>query len=563
MKVVIVGGVAGGATAAARLRRLDEAAQIIVFERTGFVSYANCGLPYYVGGVIEDEAELTLQTPESFRARFNVDVRVHHEVTAIDPKGKSVTVRNLETGKTFTETYDKLVLSPGARPVRLGLPDPLPKRVFTLRTVEDTLRIYEYVRKNDPGSVVIAGGGYIGLELAENLLRQGLQVTLVQRGHQLLTPLDADMAAFVHAHMRRAGVRLIFGHAVQDVSADANGVRVLSDNAPPLSADMAVIAVGVEPDTKLAAEAGLALGEKGSIVVDDHMRTSEPDIYAVGDAVQVQNGVTGEAACIPLAGPANRQGRIAADNICGGNSVYRGSFGSSVVQVFDMTAASTGLNARAAKAAGINYDRMYLAPMNHASYYPGGKVMSMKVLFEKGTYRLLGAQIVGFDGVDKRIDVLATAMQAGLTVRQLKDLDLAYAPPYASAKDPVNLVGYIADNIASGKLQQFFWDEVEALPRDGSVTLLDVRTPGEYARGHIEGFRNIELDTLRDRLAELPKGKPIYVHCQSGLRSYVACRILSQNGFDCFNLSGGYRQYAAAMTEREAAAEATLCGMEK
>lgn len=563
MKVVIVGGVAGGATAAARLRRLDETAQIIVFERSGFVSYANCGLPYYVGGVIEDEGELTLQTPESFRTRFNVDVRVHHEVTAIDPKGKSVTVHNLETGDIFTENYDKLVLSPGAKPICLGLSEPLPERVFTLRTVEDTLRIHDFVQKNHPKSVALAGGGYIGLELAENLARQGVQVTIIQREDQLLLPLDADMAAYVHAHVRRHGVRLSLGRAVTKVQVEADQVKVDLENAPSLSADMAVLAVGVVPDTKLAAEAGLALGARGSIIVDDHMRTSEPDIYAVGDAVQVQNGVTGEAARIPLAGPANRQGRIAADNICGGDSSYRGSFGSSILQVFDMTVASTGLNARAAKAAGIDYDRIYLAPMNHASYYPGGKVMSMKVLFEKETYRLLGAQIVGFDGVDKRIDVLATAMQAGLTVQQLKDLDLAYAPPYASAKDPVNLVGYIADNIASGKLRQFFWDEVEALPRDGSVTLLDVRTPGEYARGHIAGFQNIELDTLRDRLSDLPKGKPIYVHCQSGLRSYVACRILSQSGFDCFNLSGGYRQYAAAITEREAAAEATLCGMEK
>lgn len=563
MKVVIVGGVAGGATAAARLRRNDEEAQIVVFERSGFVSYANCGLPYYIGGVISDEAELTLQTPESFRERFRVDVRVRHEVLSIDRKAKCVTVRDLATGREFREGYDKLVLSPGARPVRLGLPQPLPERVFTLRTVEDTLQIHDFVTTKKPRTAVLAGGGYIGLELAENLLRQGVSVTLVQRGRQLLKSLDADMAAFVHARLKKAGVRLLFGHAVQGVEGGKDGVRLRFAGLPAVEADMAVVCTGVEPDTALAKDAGLKLGLKGSIVVDDHMRTCDPDIYAVGDAVQVQNGVTGDSACIPLAGPANRQGRIAADNICGGDAAYRGSFGSAVVQVFDMTAASTGLNARAAEAAGLDYDRIYLSPADHASYYPGGTLMAMKVLFQKGTYRLLGAQIVGGRGVDKRIDVLATAMQAGLPATALKDLDLAYAPPYSSAKDPVNLVGYMADNLQKGRLRQFFWDEVDGLPRDGSVTLLDVRTPGEYARGHIEGFRNIELDALRERLGELPAGKPVYVHCQSGLRSYIACRILMQHGFACFNLSGGYRQYAAATEARAAAAAAYPCGQDK
>lgn len=563
MKVVIVGGVAGGATAAARLRRNDEEAQIVVFERSSFVSYANCGLPYYIGGVIADEAELTLQTPESFRERFRVDVRVRHEVLSIDRKAKCVTVRDLATGREFREGYDKLVLSPGARPVRLGLPQPLPERVFTLRTVEDTLQIHDFVTTKKPRTAVLAGGGYIGLELAENLLRQGVSVTLVQRGRQLLKSLDADMAAFVHARLKKAGVRLLFGHAVQGVEGGEDGVRLRLEGLPAVEADMAVVCAGVEPDTALAKDAGLKLGLKGSIVVDDHMRTCDPDIYAVGDAVQVQNGVTGENACIPLAGPANRQGRIAADNICGGDTAYRGSFGSAVVQVFDMTAASTGLNARAAEAAGLDYDRIYLSPADHASYYPGGTLMAMKVLFQKGTYRLLGAQIVGGRGVDKRIDVLATAMQAGLPATALKDLDLAYAPPYSSAKDPVNLVGYMADNLQKGRLRQFFWDEVDGLPRDGSVTLLDVRTPGEYARGHIEGCRNIELDALRERLGELPAGKPVYVHCQSGLRSYIACRILMQHGFACFNLSGGYRQYAAATEARAAAEAACPCGQDK
>lgn len=465
MKVVIVGGVAGGATAAARIRRLDEQAEIVVFERSGYISYANCGLPYYIGGVITDQAELTLQTPESFWQRFRVDMRVRHEVIAIHPERKAVSVRNLSTGETFEESYDKLLLSPGAKPTQPELPGV--GQVFTLRTVEDTLRIHEFVKTHHPRSVVLAGGGFISLEMAENLRELGMEVTMVQRPKQLMNPFDPEMASFIHAKMRKKGVRLLLGHTVEGFEEAPGGVRVLLKGAEPLEAELVVLAIGVTPDTQLAKEAGLELGVKGSIAVNDRMETSVPDIYAVGDAVQVQHFVTGEHTLISLAGPANKQGRIAADNICGGNSRYQGSQGSSVVKVFDMTAAATGINEQAARKAGIECDKVYLSPASHAGYYPGGRLLNMKVLFEKNTYRLLGAQIVGSEGVDKRIDVLATAIRAGLTALDLKDLDLAYAPPYSSAKDPVNMAGFMIENLANGTVRQFHWDEVDALPRDG------------------------------------------------------------------------------------------------
>lgn len=561
MKVVIVGGVAGGATAAARIRRLDEQAEIVVFERSGYISYANCGLPYYIGGVITDQAELTLQTPESFWQRFRVDMRVRHEVIAIHPERKAVSVRNLSTGETFEESYDKLLLSPGAKPTQPELPGV--GQVFTLRTVEDTLRIHEFVKTHHPRSVVLAGGGFISLEMAENLRELGMEVTMVQRPKQLMNPFDPEMASFIHAKMRKKGVRLLLGHTVEGFEEAPGGVRVLLKGAEPLEAELVVLAIGVTPDTQLAKEAGLELGVKGSIAVNDRMETSVPDIYAVGDAVQVQHFVTGEHTLISLAGPANKQGRIAADNICGGNSRYQGSQGSSVVKVFDMTAAATGINEQAARKAGIECDKVYLSPASHAGYYPGGRLLNMKVLFEKNTYGLLGAQIVGSEGVDKRIDVLATAIRAGLTALDLKDLDLAYAPPYSSAKDPVNMAGFMIENLANGTVRQFHWDEVDALPRDGSVTLLDTRTAEEYQSGHIEGTIHIPVDELRERMNELETGKLVYVICQSGLRSYIACRILEQNGFACRNLAGGYRLYESVMLDRCAAEEAFPCGMDK
>jgi NADPH-dependent 2,4-dienoyl-CoA reductase/sulfur reductase-like enzyme/rhodanese-related sulfurtransferase len=563
MKVVIIGGVAGGATAAARLRRLDEAAEILVFERSGYVSYANCGLPYYIGGAIEEPEALTLQTPESFFARFRVDMRVRHEVTAIHPEKKTVSVKALETGEEFEERYDKLILSPGARPTQPRLPGVGIGKVFTLRTVEDTFRIKDYINAHHPKSAVLAGGGFISLELAENLRELGMEAAIVQRPKQLMTPFDPDMAAFIHGEARRHGIRLALGHTVEGFAERDGGVDVLLKDAAPLHADMVVLAIGVTPDTVLAKEAGLELGLKGSIVVNDRMETSVPDIYAVGDAVQVKHSVTGQDAVISLAGPANKQGRIAADNICGGDSRYPGSQGSSVIKVFDLTAASTGVSETNAKKAGLDVDTVILSPMSHAGYYPGGKLMTMKVVFEKGTYRLLGAQIVGYEGVDKRIDVLATAIRAGLTAIQLKDLDLAYAPPYSSAKDPVNMAGFMVENLAGGVVKQFHLEDVNALPHDGSVTLLDTRTPQEYEGGHIEGFRNIPVDELRDRLDEVERGKPVYVICQSGLRSYIACRILAGHGYEAYNFAGGFRFYDAVTNDRRLTEQSTACGMDQ
>ena len=562
MKVVIVGGVAGGATAAARIRRLDEQAEIVVFERSGYISYANCGLPYYIGDVITDPEALTLQTPESFFSRFRVNMKVRHEVTAIHPEKKEVTVKNLETDEVFEESYDKLILSPGAKPTQPRLPGVGIDKLFTLRTVEDTFRIKEYINQNHPKSAVLAGGGFIGLELAENLRELGMDVTIVQRPKQLMNPFDADMASMIHSEMRKHGVKLVLGYTVEGFEERNGGVDVLLKDNAPLHADMVVLAIGVTPDTALAREAGLELGIKGSIVVNDRMETSVPDIYAAGDAVQVKHYVTGEDALISLAGPANKQGRIIADNICGGDSRYLGSQGSSVIKVFDMTAATTGINETNARKAGLDVDTVILSPMSHAGYYPGGKMMTMKVVFEKGTYRLLGAQIVGYDGVDKRIDVLATAIHAGLKATQLKDLDLAYAPPYSSAKDPVNMAGFMIDNISKG-LKQWHLHDADKLPRDGSVILLDTRTAREYSSGHIEGFVNIPVDELRERLDEIEPGKPVYVICQSGLRSYIATRILEGYGYEAYNFAGGFRFYDAVVNDRALIEKAYSCGMDK
>lgn len=563
MKVVIVGGVAGGATAAARIRRLDERAEIVVFERSGFISYANCGLPYYIGGVIEDPEELTLQTPERFYARFRVDVRVRHEVTAIHPGRRCVSVRSLDTGEEFEERYDKLLLSPGAHPTQPRLPGAGMEQIFTLRTVEDTFRIQSYLHSARPKSVVMAGGGFIGLELAENLRERGMEVTIVQRPPQLMSPFDGDMAALIHSEVRRRGVRLALGYNVEGFAERDGGVDVLLEGAAPLHADMVVLAIGVTPESKLAREAGLELGLKGSILVNDRMETSEPDIYAVGDAVQVRHFVTGQEALIALAGPANKQGRIAADNICGGDSRYSGSQGSSVIQIFDLTAAVTGLSEAAARRAGFAVDKVVLSPMSHAGYYPGGSLMTMKVVFEKGTGRLLGAQIVGREGVDKRIDVLATAIRGGISAVGLKELDLAYAPPYSSAKDPVNMAGFLIENLLSGLVKQFHLEDVAELPRDGSVTLLDTRTREEFQAGHIDGFVNIPVDELRERMGEIPAGRPVYAICQSGLRSYIACRILTANGYDCRNFSGGFRFYEAVTADRGLIRQSTACGMDR
>ena len=561
MKVVIIGGVAGGATAAARLRRLDEQAEIIILERSGYISYANCGLPYYIGGEITDREALTLQTPASFWARFRIEVRVHNEVTAIHPERKNVTVRRLDDGVVYEEAYDKLILSPGAKPVRPALPGINDSRIFTLRNVEDTFAIHAFIEQNAPRRAVVAGGGFIGLEMAENLTQQGIETTIVERMEQVMAPLDSDMACSVHAYLREKGVNLRLGETVAGFTSNEAGLRVRLESGDSVSADFVILALGVAPDTALARAAGLALGVRGSIAVNDRMQTSDQDIYAVGDAVESVHFVSGEKTLAALAGPANKQGRIAADQICGRESRYHGVQGSSVLKLFDMTVAATGLNEAAARAAGIAFDKTVTFSASHATYYPGATNMTVKTLFSPETGRLFGAQIVGFEGVDKRIDVLAAAVRMGMTGEALTELELSYAPPYSSAKDPVNMAGYVIENVRSGLVRQYHWHDGEALPRDGSVILLDTRTPAEYGRGHIEGAVNLPLDELRERLPELERGKPIYVNCHSGLRSYLACRILMQNGFECYNLSGGYRFYQIVIHEREDHRPAYPCGL--
>lgn len=545
MKTIIIGGVAGGASAAARLRRLDETAEIVILERGEFVSFANCGLPYYIGGAITSREDLTLQTPQSFKARFDIDVRVCHEAVQINPEARTVTVKNLRTGETYEESYDNLILSPGAEPIKPDIQGADSDIVFTLRNIPDTLKIKNYMDTAKPKSAAVIGGGYIGVEMAENLAQAGLDVSVVELAGHLIASLDFDMAADVHRYIKKKGIALYLN----------NGVTAIRDHTVVLQkgeipADMVILSVGVRPETALAKACGIHLNARGSIVVDGRMRTNLPHIYAVGDAVEVKDFITGNPAFIPLAGPANKQGRIAADNIAGDSSAYTGTQGSAVLKLFDMTVATTGLNEKSAKAAGIAYDKTYTYSGSHASYYPGGSNMSVKVLWDKATHKLLGAQIVGFDGVDKRMDVLATAIRFGAKVTDLANLELCYAPPFGSAKDPVNMVGFVAQNVVGGKVKQFFWHDVEALPRDGSVTLLDVRTKAEVARGRIDGFIHIPLDSLRENLDQLPKDKPVYVHCHSGLRSYIACRILAGNGYDCYNLAGGWRLYESVIHER-------------
>ena len=570
MKVVIIGGVAGGASAAARLRRLDEKAEIIMIERTGFVSYANCGLPYYVGNVIERKENLTLQTPQSFRKRFRVDARVRQEVLEIDRNEKRVTIKKLDTGEIYQETYDKLILSPGAKANRPSIEgmDRISAdgkaRIMTLKTVEDTLHMKTFIDEKKPKTAVVIGGGFIGVEAAENLIRAGINTSLIQVRNQILTFLDYDMACELHGYLRAKGLQLYLNTNVSGIEETDGKLKLLIKGEPSISADFVVMAAGVSPETELAEKAGLKLGIRKAIVVDEQMRTSDPDIFAVGDAVQIKNRITGEDALFSLAGPANKQGRIAADVIAGKEKGYRGALGSSVIQLFDMTAASTGLNESAAKKAGISYEKAVLFSASHASYYPGAENMTIKVLFEKESGKLLGAQITGFGGVDKRIDVLATAIFAGMTGEDLTELDLAYAPPYASAKDPVNMVGYVIENIRNGIVKQFHWDEMDALVGREDITMLDVRTDAEYARGHFEGSVHIPLDELREHLNELNPSKPVYVNCFSGLRSYLACRILMQNGFSCYNLSGGYRFASYVLSDAPYHYRAMYpCGIEK
>ncbi len=549
MKTIIVGGVAGGASAAARLRRLDENAEIIMLERGAYISYANCGLPYYVGGEITDKNQLTLQTPESFHARFAVDVRIRHEVTAINFQAQTVQIHDLAGDRFYEEAYDRLILSPGAEPVRPPLPGIDDSRIFTLRTIPDTYRIHDYIPQNAPKSAIVVGAGFIGLEMAENLVRAGLSVSIVEFADHILAPLDYDIAAHLHHYLRSKGIQLYLKHGVKSFHSTAETICAELDNGVSLTADLVLLAVGVRPETTIAKTAGLQLNAKGAIVVDEHMRTSAENIYAVGDAIEIKNFVTNNAGYVPLAGPANKQGRIAADNICGIESRYSGTQGSSVLKLFDVTAASTGLNERAAKEAGLAYDKVCLYPASHATYYPGADSLTMKVLFEKPSGRILGAQILGTEGADKRTDVLAAAIRAGMTAYDLTELELCYAPPFSSAKDPVNMAGFMIENILTDKVEQFYWDDVAKILQDENAVLLDVRTDAEYAAGNISGSLHIPLHTLRDRVTELDSSKKIYVHCQSGLRSYVACRILSQKGFACANLAGGYSFYETVISD--------------
>jgi len=542
-KVLIVGGVAGGATAAARLRRLDEEARIIMFEKGDYISFANCGLPYFIGDVIRDREDLILQAPESFSRRYNVDVRIKSEVTGINRRDRNVTVLDHASGKTYEETYDVLILSPGAEPVVPPIEGARLDAVFTLRSIPDTFRIKEYIQKNKPRRAAVVGAGYIGLEMAENLHNLGLDVSIIELSDHVIQPLDPEMAAEIHHHIRSKGVSLHLGKAVTAIRPSGDGCELVLGSGEIIPADMVIMAAGVRPDSRLASEAGLETGNRGCIVTNNRMQTSDPNIYAVGDAVEVVDFVTDQKVFVPLASPANKQARIAADNICGLDSTYGGTQGTAILKVFDMTAAVTGSNERTLKSLGIDYEKSFTYSPSHADYYPGASYMTIKLLFERKTGTILGAQIVGHEGVDKRIDVLATAIRARMTVRDLAELELAYSPPFGSAKDPVNIAGYVASNIQGGRMQVFHWHDADRIDPAGSI-LLDVRTKKEFEKGTLKGAVNIPLDSLRDRLDELDRDKPVYVFCRIGQRGYIASRILMQKGFrEVYNLSGGYRLY--------------------
>ncbi len=545
MKVVIVGGVAGGAGAAARLRRNDEYAEIVMLEKGPHISFANCGLPYYVGGVIQEEAALLLQTPQSFRARFHVDVRVNSEVTAVDTVQKTVSVTNHETGERYTESYDKLILSPGASPIRPPIAGADLPHVFTLRNVPDTIRIKAYLDANAPKTAAVIGGGYIGLEMAENLAHAGLSVSVVEAGAHVIGSLDADMAHAVHNHLRDNGVALYLDRTAQEIT--EREVRLNDGTCIP--ADVVVLSVGVAPATGFLAQSGIPLGPRGEILVDDRMTTGVPDVYAVGDAVSVTHVVSGQTRIVPLASPANKQARIVADVVCGRDAAYTGAQGTAIAKVFRLTAAVTGESEEALIGRGADFRKCYTISPSHAGYYPGGTMMTVKLLFDPEGY-ILGAQIVGQEGVDKRIDVLASALRAHLTVYDLQELELSYAPPFSSAKDPVNMAGYVAGNILDGLMRPFYLEDISSIPQD--ATLLDVRTLGEFRMGHLPGAVHLPLDEMRDRLDELDKNKPIYAYCRVGQRGYIAQRILMQHGFTVFNLSGGYLLYEAAQKDQAA-----------
>ncbi len=549
-KVIIIGGVAGGASAAARLRRLDEDAQIILIEKGEHISFANCGLPYYIGGVIKEKEKLLVQTPQKMNERFKIDVRVNNEALKIDPIEKTVEIRDLVKDKVYTENYDKLVLSPGAEPVRPKLPGINSPRIFTLRNIPDTYRIKDYVDETNPKRAVVVGAGFIGLEVAENLHLRGVKVTVVEMADHVIGPIDYDTASLVHQHLKSKEVELYLKDGVQSFEDDGTTINVKLSSGRTIKADMVIMGIGVRPEVRLAADAGLKIGKTGGIYVDEYMRTSDENIYAVGDAVEIKDFVSGNEALIPLAGPANKQGRIAANNICGQNEKFIGTQGTSIVKIFDITVAAVGNNERVLAKNGIEYEKSFTHAASHAGYYPGAIPLSIKLLFGKKDGRILGAQIVGYDGVDKRMDVIATAMRAGMTVFDLEKLELSYAPPYSSAKDPVNIAGFTASNILKGDMEIFHWHDVSNIDRKKGI-LIDVREEEEFELGTIEGAVNIPLDKIRNRLYDIPADKEIYIFCQVGLRGYLASRILMQKGYkNVKNLSGGYKTYHAAASEQ-------------
>ena len=563
-KIVIVGGVAGGASAAARARRLSEDAEIIMFERGSFVSFANCGLPYHIGGDIEDRSKLLLQTPESFLARFNVDVRVMSEVVSIDRHNKQVTIKNLLDGSEYIESYDFLLLSPGAGPVVPPIPGIDNPLTHSLRNIPDMDRIIKTIQMNKPEHATVVGGGFIGLEMMEAFHQLGIKTTLIEMADQVMTPVDREMAGFAHAEIREKGIDLKLGVALEAVEYIPNQhmasidsgenedhqhiegeLNLVLSNGESLTTDILIMAIGVRPETKLAKEAGLQIGALGGIYTNDSMQTSDPSIYAVGDAIEEKDFVTGAQTLVPLAGPANRQGRMAADNMLGRNETYQGTQGTAICKIFDLAVASTGKNEKQLKREGVEYEKVYVHTASHASYYPGAEIVSFKMLFEPSTGKILGAQAVGKDGVDKRIDVMAVAQRAGMTVEQLQHLELTYAPPYGSAKDVINQAAFVASNIIKGDATPIHFDEVTNL-NDNQV-LLDVRNPAELENvGFISGAINIPVDQLRQRMNELPKDKEIIIYCQVGLRGNVAYRQLVNNGFKARNLIGGYRTFKFA-----------------
>lgn len=537
-KILIVGGVAGGASAAARLRRLDETAEIIMFERDEHISFANCGLPYYIGETIKDRDKLLVQTPEAMKARFNIDVRNFSEVTIIDAKNKKVSINSKSKG-IYEEGYDYLILSPGAKALKPPIPGINSEKIFTLRNIADTDVIKDYVDKSDTKTAIVIGGGYIGVEMAENLKEIGLQVALCEAAPHILAPFDSDMVVMAEKELTERGIELMLNDGVKAFNETGNQVEVVLNSDTKLKADIVILAIGVAPDTAFLKDAGLEFGPRGHIIVNEKMQTNLDGIYAVGDAIEVVDFITKQKSAIPLAGPANKQGRIAADNICGINSTYKGTQGTAIIKVFDLSAASTGANERTLQRFNMPYKVVYIHPVSHASYYPGAKPMSLKLLFnEEG--KILGAQGIGYDGVDKRIDVIATTIRLGGTIDDLTELELCYAPPFSSAKDPVNMAGFVAQNVLDGRSHVVAWKDIAELENEDYM-LLDVRTDEEFANGHIKGAVNIPVDDLRSRLNELDKSKTIVEYCQVGLRGYIADRILSQNGFKVLNVTGGFR----------------------